>query len=350
MRDVAIITTSQSTMEVDTNKTPVEMMVPVIDAAVAGSGLDRREIGFWCHGSCDYMAGQPFSFVSAVDAIGAFPPIVESHVEMDGAWALYEAWIKIQLGECESALVFANGKSSSGDINRIMALQLDPYVVAPLWPDERSIAALQARACLESGVVTEEQMAAIAVRSRRDGLGNRHALVRGQHTIEELLAAPRTHHPLRAHDCPPVADNAVAVVIAAGDLARRLCERPAWIRGIEHRIDVQNLGARDLTAAPSARLAAAAAGAGADRLDVAELHAPFTHQELLLQRELGIDPSATAVNPSGGPLCGNPMMAAGLAPPGRGRRSGDRRDGRPCARPRVVGPAAATEPRVRDGG
>jgi len=33
-----------------------------------------------------------------VDAIGAFPPINESHVEMDGAWALYEAWVKIQTG------------------------------------------------------------------------------------------------------------------------------------------------------------------------------------------------------------------------------------------------------------
>ena len=312
MRDVAIITTSQSVMEIDTNKTSVEVMVPVIDAVVTASGLDRRDIGFWCHGSCDYMVGQPFSFVSAVDAIGAFPPIVESHVEMDGAWALYEAWIKIQLGDCDSAVVFANGKSSSGDINRIMSLQLDPYVVGPLWPDERSIAAMQARVLLERGIITETEMAHIAARSRRDGTNNPNALVTGHYTVAELLAMPRISDPLRAHDCPPVADNAVAVVLAAGDLARSLCERPAWIRGIEHRIDMQNVGARDLTGAPSARLAAQAAGAHNDKLDVAELHAPFTHQELILHREMSIDSSATRVNPSGGPLCGNPMMAAGL--------------------------------------
>ena len=47
-------------------------------------------------------------------------------------------------------------------------------------------------------------------------------------------------------------------------------------------------------------------------VDVAELHAPFTHQEILLRSALGLT-AATRVNPSGGALCGNPMFAAGLA-------------------------------------
>ena len=61
--------------------------------------------------------------------------------------------------------------------------------------------------------------------------------------------------------------------------------------------------------APSAAAAGQAAGAGA--AEVAELHAPFTHQELILRRELGLGEDV-AVNPSGGALCGNPMFAAGL--------------------------------------
>jgi acetyl-CoA acetyltransferase len=47
-------------------------------------------------------------------------------------------------------------------------------------------------------------------------------------------------------------------------------------------------------------------------VDAAELHAPFTHQEILLRSELGLG-NGTRVNPSGGALCGNPMFAAGLA-------------------------------------
>lgn len=312
LREVGIVSFAQSRHVAHTSDTAVELILPVIDAARRRAGVERREIDFWCHGSCDYMVGQPFSFVAAVDAIGAWPPIVESHVEMDGAWALYEAWIKIQTGEADVALVFGNGKTSSSDIDRTLALQLDPYVVAPMWPDQISIGALQARACLEAGVVSERAMAAVASRSLRDAMTNPNALRRGDHSIEELLARPRTHDPLREHDGPPVTDGASAMVIAAGDVARRLCERPAWIRGFDHRIDPMNLSVRSLTGVPSAVLAAIRAGVADDKVDVAELHAPFSHQELLLLTALGITPDATTITPSGGALCANPTMATGL--------------------------------------
>ena len=103
-----------------------------------------------------------------------------------------------------------------------------------------------------------------------------------------------------------------AVIIAAGDRARSLTKRPAWIRGIDHRIESQNLGNRSMTTLPSAAAAAHKAGVGNDKIDVAELHAPYTHQELLLTSALGLN-DFTSINPSGGALCANPMMSAGLA-------------------------------------
>jgi acetyl-CoA acetyltransferase len=107
-------------------------------------------------------------------------------------------------------------------------------------------------------------------------------------------------------------DGAAAVVLAAGERARELCERPAWIRGIDHRIEAHSLGVRDLTDSPSTRLAAERAGAFERPVDTAELHAPFTSQEVVLRKALRLDDS-TRVNPSGGALAANPMMAAGLA-------------------------------------
>jgi len=95
------------------------------------------------------------------------------------------------------------------------------------------------------------------------------------------------------------------------DRARELSEHPAWIRGIDHRIDPQGIGLRDLTTAPSAALAAEKAGVGNGPVDVAELHAPFTHQEVLLRAALGLGDDVN-VNPSGGSLAANPMIAAGL--------------------------------------
>ena len=146
MREVAVVSFAQSpSLRRETDLNEVEMLMPVVQEAVARSGLAKREIGFTVSGSSDYLAGGPFSFVSALDAVGAWPPIVESHVEMDGAFALYEAWVKLQTGEADSALVYAFGKSSLGDVAEIVTLQLDPYYVAPLWPDAVSLAALQAR-------------------------------------------------------------------------------------------------------------------------------------------------------------------------------------------------------------
>jgi acetyl-CoA acetyltransferase len=128
--------------------------------------------------------------------------------------------------------------------------------------------------------------------------------------VEELLAQPYLADPLRAHDCAPISDGAAAVVLAAGDRAREISERPAWITGIEHRIESGSLGSRELASSPSTM--AAADAAGVDGVEVAELHAPFTHQEIVLRQALRLG-DEVLINPSGGALCGNPMFAAGLA-------------------------------------
>ncbi|HEX4539553.1 MAG TPA: thiolase domain-containing protein [Acidimicrobiales bacterium] len=309
MRDVAVVSFAQlpNTRSQDT-RNEVEMLMPVISEAIEGSGIPRKEIGFTVSGSCDYLVGAPFSFVTGLDAVGAWPPIQESHVEMDGAWALYEAWVRLQHGDVDSALVYSFGKSSLGPLRDILVLQLDPYCAAPLWPDSVSVAALQARAWLESGH-DESEMADVAARSRRDAKTNPMAQLSGDGDPGTLLKEPYLVSPLRRHDCPPLSDGAAAVILAAGDLARQVSERPAWIRGLDHRIEAHGLGVRELTTSPSTALAGRKAGA-AD-VDVAELHAPFTHQELILREALGLGPQVT-VNPSGGALAANAMMVAGL--------------------------------------
>ncbi len=312
MREVGIVSFAQSrATRREAHRNEVEILQPVVHEAIERSGLTRQEIDFTCSGSSDFLQGQPFAFVLALDAAGAWPPIAESHVEMDGAWALYEAWVKIQTGAADAALVYAFGKSSPGDIAEILALQLDPYCVAPLWPDAVSLAALQARAWMERTGRSERDLAEVAVRSRRDALVNPHAQVSGEFEVEKLLAAPCLASPLRKHDCPPVSDGAAAVVIAAGETARRVCERPAWIRGLDHRVEPQSLGARDLTCSVSTKLAAEKAGLGAAPVELAELHAPFTHQEWILREALGLGEDVR-INPSGGALAANPVMVAGL--------------------------------------
>lgn len=312
MRDVAVIAVAQMpNVRAETVRNEVEMLMPVIQEVRRRAGVTQEEIGFTCSGSTDYLAGQAFSFVSTLDGVGPWPPIQESHVEMDGAWALYEAWVKLQLGDLDTALVYSYGKSAPGPLHEVLSRQLDPYHVAPLWPDAISLAALQARALLDAGKATEADFAEVAARSRRSALDNPNAQLAWDKAADDLLTEEPLVDPLRRHDCPPISDGACAVILAATDRARDLCERPAWIRGIDHRIEPMALGVRDLTTSVSTRTAGEKAGAGTGPIDVAELHAPFSPQELILRDALGLAEHGN-VNPSGGALAANPMMVAGL--------------------------------------
>jgi acetyl-CoA acetyltransferase len=175
-----------------------------------------------------------------------------------------------------------------------------------------SLAALQAQALLDSGKATVEAMAEVAARSRRDALTNNpNAQLRFDRSAAEIAAEPDHIGILRRSDCPPITDGATAIVLAAGDRARELSDHPVWIRGIDHRIDPMAIGVRDLADVPSARMAAERAGVADAPVDAWEIHAPFTHDELLLRRAMGV-PEDAVVNRSGGALAANPMLTAGL--------------------------------------
>ena len=207
----------------------VEMLMPCFAELYADLGLEQTDIGFWCSGSSDYLAGRAFSFISAIDSIGAVPPINESHVEMDAAWALYEAYIKILTGEVDTALVYGFGKSSAGILRRVLALQTDPYTVAPLWPDSVSMAGLQARLGLDAGQVDRRGDGAgrAGFRRRRrphrlGEAGQEHRRVAGPAVLRRSVAPPRQR-----------ADHRRCVRDRAG--RRRPGPRAAREPGLDHR-------------------------------------------------------------------------------------------------------------------
>jgi hypothetical protein len=258
-KPVAIVSWAEFETPEEPARNEVEMLLPIIEEAKQKIGIQQSDIDFTVSGSSDYLQGYPFAFVGALDAVGAWPPIMESHLEMDGAFALAEAVEVLQHEGIDTALVYAFARPTRGELDRILALQLDPYVVAPLWPDARSLAGLQAQAMRDSGRFGD------------------------------------------VPDVPPsfVADGAVAVILATGDRARALTDRPAWIRGIDHRIEAPALGTRDLTQSPSTRIAAEHIGALGASADAAFLHAPYPHQEFVLREALQLN--GTRVDAGTGP-------------------------------------------------
>ncbi len=142
--DIAVIGWARTPMVRHTDKSETQLLMDAITGAITPLGLGRADIDFTCLGSCDYITGQAFSFVSNLDAIGTWPPKRDSHVEMDGAWALYEAWLRLQEGDIEVAVVTGSGRSSTGDPALIYPMEMDPYFLAPLGADPLTFGALQA--------------------------------------------------------------------------------------------------------------------------------------------------------------------------------------------------------------
>ncbi|MCK4823633.1 thiolase domain-containing protein, partial [bacterium] len=129
-------------------------------------------------------------------------------------------------------------------------------------------------------------------------------------------------------------DGACAVIFASEEMAKKLCKKPAWVKGVGYRGEEQFFGDSDKAVWPSAVGAAKEAYGQAGitnprrELDVAEIYNPFTYQAMLFYECFGFCDFGQApdlvlkglfsrdgelpCDPSGGVLCTNPIGATGL--------------------------------------
>jgi acetyl-CoA acetyltransferase len=181
--------------------------------------------------------------------------------------------------------------------------------------DSISLAGIQANSLLQSGRYSEADFAEVVVQSRKNAMSNSNAQLSGEVSAADLLKQPYIASPLHKHDCCPITDGASVLII--GEKSSLPCngKRPVYIRGIDHRMEVHQLGLRELPNSSSTSLSLATArkqaGFGAADIDFAELYAAFSPQSLILKDALGL-PEKVSINPSGGPLAGHIMMSAGL--------------------------------------
>ncbi|WP_116539853.1 hypothetical protein [Mycobacterium uberis] len=76
-------------------------------------------------------------------------------------------------------------------------------------------------------------------------------------------------------------DGKTVIVLVANNHAHKFRENPVWIAVIKHRIEPTTPSVHASTESPSTTAATKTTTQGNTRsLDVAEIHAPFTHQQL----------------------------------------------------------------------
>src|SRR5205814_4097658 len=179
LRNIAVVAFSQAPIVTrDEHRVASEILYPEVRSALDQCDVERAAIDYQVAGSADYIDGRPFGFVAALDVMGSWPAKQDLHLEMDAAFAAYYAWIRMQTGECDTALVCGYGKNSEGEPERVLNLELDPYYQAPIGLTPTATAALQASAYMARTTASDRDFAEPAARNRTAGARNADALLR----------------------------------------------------------------------------------------------------------------------------------------------------------------------------
>lgn len=311
---------------------PVPLLArPAVAEALRESGLPRADIAALYCGSAlsGMMAGQRVARESGLTGI----PIVNvENACSSSAAAFREAMVAVGAGVIDYALVVGVEKLSRLG-GGTLPLDHEDIEVAngQVMP---GLYAMRAQRYLHEHGHSVQDLAAVAVKSRRHGALTPYAQFRTATTVEEVLASRPIADPLTLMQCCPAGDGAAAVVIGPADAAPRGAHRPVRVLGSHLASGRFVSGFRDMTV-PEITLRCAGElyeeiALDPHDIDVLECHDAFTIAELLYYEALGLCKPGEApallhsgatslggrnvVNPSGGMISkGHPVGASGAA-------------------------------------
>lgn len=332
MRSVAITHVAQSS-GVESRESLMDFVYMINREILDKAGLQREDVGCIISGSADiFHSGISCANAFDWDGIGAF--LKEGSRAEESAFSFIYGCMRIMSGRYDTVLVTALVKGSENpDNDSITSFYGDPFYLRPLGINESAVAAMQMRQYMERHGVSEEQCAKVAVKNRNNALFNPYAHLKRRVSLQDVMASERVYDPLKALECAPKSDGVVAVLLASEDKAKKLTDKPVWLKGYGCSMDHFNPGDRNLINGElqnAARRAYNMAGIRdpKKKIDVAEICEPYAFQELLWCEQLGlcdegqggnmIDSGVTQmngalpVNPSGGVLATNPYPARGL--------------------------------------
>ncbi len=231
----------------------------------------------------EYLGIQP-RFIDGTNIGGS---AFESHVG--------HAATAIAAGHCEVALI-TYGSVQKSDRSRNLAgrpaaltMQFEAPWGMPTPVGGYAIAAM--RHMYEFGT-TSEQLAEIAVATRKWAALNPAAMHRTPITIDDVLASPMISDPLHQLDSCLVTDGGGALVMTTAGHARALGIKPVYVRGYGESLSQWTVAAmpdaaRLLPAEISGRHALAMAGIALDAIDVVQVYDSFTITVLMTLEALG---------------------------------------------------------------
>jgi acetyl-CoA acetyltransferase len=303
----------------------------------AGLGIKDVDAVYASNGMAGLLQGQEqIRGQSALRDVGLerVPIVNIDNACAGGSSAFRESTLAIRAGVAETVLAVGFEKMFVGDRDRsLSALETaaDIELVGGLGLQFTAVYAMRLRKRIDAGLLAEEDLVGVAVKSHHNGSLNPNAQRRDVVSAEEVIASRPIADPLTLQMCSSFCDGAAAAVLRRSD---------GNGNGARPRVRVRAAAAvSGFTAGPQeetptatvcAEMAYEEAGIGPADLDVAEVHDAMAPGELIYYEQLGLcepggagellSSGATSiggkvpVNPSGG-LCsrGHPVGATGLA-------------------------------------
>ena len=241
-------------------------------------------------------------------------------------------------GMADIVLVVGHEKMFEGDSQATMTTVFDPFFQKTFAAGAPGIFTMQSMEWMYRFNIDEDKgrdaAAKVSVSNHNNALDNPYAHVRIKITEEDVKKSKIITYPVRLLDVCPNSDGVCAVIFASEEKAKKICKKPAWIKGLGYRGEEFFFGESNKSIWPSATEAAREAYDQAGikdplkELDVAEVYNPFTYQEMIFYECFGFCSRGEAPDhvlkgtfakggrlpccPSGGTLCSNPIGATGL--------------------------------------
>jgi acetyl-CoA C-acetyltransferase len=341
MRKVAVVGAGMTRFVRRAQETPKELTWQATRMALDSSEMTMDDNDAVCLGTAPdsfdgiHMKGEYLS-----DGAGGWQkPFIRSYVGGGtGVFVPIQGWYHVASGMFDTCLVVAEEKMSSYYPHAQAAFLtiFDHTTERPLKPNLLWIFALEMNRYMHTYGISKDDIALVSVQNKRNAANHPCALLGDADiTVKDVLDSEVLAWPVQRLDVSPVSDGAVAIILAAEHVAKRLTDKPVWIEGVGWNLDTSYWANRDL-AYPryveyAARMAYEMAGIKEPRkeINLVEPYDPFDYKALhhleglqLADRgqapRLYIDGVAAPdgdmpVCPSGGLLgVGNPIAAAGL--------------------------------------
>jgi acetyl-CoA C-acetyltransferase len=341
LRKVAVVGAGMTQFVRRAKETPQELAYKAVRTALDSCELTLNDIEAVCLGTApDSFDGFHMNGEYLSQAAGAFrKPYMRSFVGGGtGVFVPIQGWYHVASGLFDVVLVVAEEKMSSYYPHAQAAFLtiFDHTIERPLKPNLLWIFALEMNRYMTTYGLSKADIARVSVLHKRNAADHPCALLGDATiTVEDVLQSEMLAWPVQRLDVSPVSDGAVALVLAAEHVARRITDKPVWIEGVGWCLDTAYWTNRDLAypryVEKAAKMAYEMAGIKEPRkeIHIAEPYDPFDYKVLhhleglqLAERgksiELYLNGDAERTGnlpicPSGGLLgVGNPIAAAGL--------------------------------------